>query len=121
MAQARREFVDKTIIWAIIRHSLASAGDSGALGRPSSSNIDRDRPQLAACRGSARGACLSPAKDALMAAKPDQTEHHPHHRKFNPTQAVENIGVVIFILLGVAMAIGLLTAQGHLRMPSFGG
>jgi hypothetical protein len=44
-------------------------------------------------------------------------EHHPHHRKFNPTQAVENIGVIVFILLGVAMAIGLLTAQGHLRLP----
>jgi hypothetical protein len=56
-----------------------------------------------------------------MAAKPDQPERHPHHRKFNPTQAVENIGVVIFILLGVAMAVGLLTAQGHLRMPTFGG
>ena len=56
-----------------------------------------------------------------MAAKPDQPEHHPHHRKFNPTQAVENVGVVIFILLGVAMAFGLLTAQGHLRLPSFGG
>jgi hypothetical protein len=44
-------------------------------------------------------------------------EHHPHHRKFNPTQAVENIGVIVFILLGVAMAVGLLTAQGHLRLP----
>ena len=42
----------------------------------------------------------------------------PNHRKFNPTQAAEIIGVVIFIVLGVAMVIGLLTAQGHLRLPS---
>ncbi len=51
-----------------------------------------------------------------MAARQDQSEHHPHHRKFNPTQAVENVGVVVFILIGVAMLVGLLTAQGHLRL-----
>ncbi len=50
-----------------------------------------------------------------MAAKPP--EHHPHHhRKFNPTQAIENVGVVVIILLGVAMLIGLVTTQGHLVM-----
>jgi hypothetical protein len=52
-----------------------------------------------------------------MPAKQDPSEHHHNHRKFNPTQAVENIGVVVFILIGVAMLIGLLTAQGHLRLP----
>ena len=52
-----------------------------------------------------------------MAAKPDQPGHHPRSHKFNPTQAVENIGVVIVILIGVAMLIGLMTAQGHLRLP----
>jgi hypothetical protein len=56
-----------------------------------------------------------------MAAKQDHPEHHPHHRRFNPTQAVENVGVVIFILIGIAMLVGLLTAQGHLHIPSFGG
>jgi uncharacterized membrane protein YkgB len=50
-----------------------------------------------------------------MPAKQDHPEHH-HHRKFNATQAVENVGVVIFILIGIAMLIGLLTAQGHLRL-----
>jgi thiosulfate reductase cytochrome b subunit len=49
-----------------------------------------------------------------MPANPDQ--HHPHHRKFNPTQAIESIGVVVFIVLGLAMLVGLLTAQGHLRL-----
>ncbi len=52
-----------------------------------------------------------------MAVKQNPSEHHPRHRKFNPTQAVENVGVVVFILLGVAMLVGLLTAQGHLRLP----
>jgi hypothetical protein len=50
-----------------------------------------------------------------MAAKPDP-QHPHHHRKFNPTQAVENVGVVVFILIGIAMLVGLLTAQGHLRL-----
>ena len=51
-----------------------------------------------------------------MAAKQDRSDPH-HHRKFNATQAVENVGVVVFILIGVAMLVGLLTAQGHLRLP----
>ena len=52
-----------------------------------------------------------------MPAQPDHSEHHHHHRrKFNPTQAVESVGVVVFIILGLAMFIGLLTAQGHLRL-----
>ncbi len=51
-----------------------------------------------------------------MPSPPDHTQPHHHHKKFNPTQAVENVGVVIFILIGLAMLVGLLTAQGHLRI-----
>lgn len=43
-------------------------------------------------------------------------EHHPahHHKKFNPTQATEGLGVIIVVLLGLAMLVGLLTASGHI-------
>ena len=52
-----------------------------------------------------------------MPAQSEHPEHHAHHhhRKINATQTVETIGVVIFILIGIAMLIGLLTAQGHIR------
>ena len=40
-------------------------------------------------------------------------DHHPVHRKkLNPTQATENLGVVLVALLGLAMLVGLLTASG---------
>ena len=48
-----------------------------------------------------------------MPANQDHPVHHPHHRKFNPTQAVEKVGVVVFIMIGLAMLVGLLTAQGQ--------
>jgi hypothetical protein len=51
-----------------------------------------------------------------MPAEQDHHEHHHHHRKFSATQLVENFGVVVFILVGVAMLVGLLTAQGHLHL-----
>lgn len=55
-----------------------------------------------------------------MAAKQEHSDEHHHHRKFNPTQAVENVGVIVFILIGIAMLVGLLTAQGHLHLPGAG-
>ena len=41
-----------------------------------------------------------------------QDHHSVHHKKFNPTQATESLGVVLVGLLGLAMLIGLLTASG---------
>ena len=42
-------------------------------------------------------------------------QHHPvrhHHKKFNPANAIEGLGVVIVGALGLLMLIGLLTASG---------
>ncbi|HEX4097771.1 MAG TPA: hypothetical protein VHX64_13665 [Caulobacteraceae bacterium] len=41
-----------------------------------------------------------------------EEHHHVHHKKFNPVQATEGLGVVIVALLGLAMLVGLLGASG---------
>ena len=43
-----------------------------------------------------------------------EEHHHVHHKKFNPTQATEGLGVIVVVLLGLAMLVGLLTASGHI-------
>lgn len=41
-------------------------------------------------------------------------------QRFNPTPPAEDVGVIVFILIGMTMLIGLLAAQGHISLP-FGG
>jgi thiosulfate reductase cytochrome b subunit len=43
-------------------------------------------------------------------------QHHPvrhPHKKFNPTQTIEGLSVIIVGALGLLMLVGLLTASGR--------
>jgi thiosulfate reductase cytochrome b subunit len=43
--------------------------------------------------------------------------HHPvPHKKFNPAQAGEGLGVIVIALLGLAMLVGLLIASGKVAL-----
>ncbi len=92
-------------------HCLASAGIERPAWPDGSNPSLWPRTQSGCLPQSGPGGFLPPTLGCAVMAE----QHHPvrhHHKKFNPANAIEGLGVVIVGALGLLMLIGLLTASG---------